>query len=423
MAIMANFNREIYMSERADLFSKTSLVIFKIQMLELVLGGGGRLTAVGPVSLRMVLFGLAVGCTIVHVARGRRIPRSLLMLMILFSGSLVLAVAVGLFNESPAPLIWEDVKPLLFFYGLPFFYFSVTDLRVATDVGRLIRLGGMILASMFLLILVLIHTDIVPFLSFYHAVVDSEEFFFRGELSFVFKGFLYLGVAFVFVQHAGGRTWIKVLLLSAIVLTVTRGFWVSLALTYAIYYLIIAERSMFRRASLARSFAYALLSVLLIFFGRQGIAGASRLVGSMMDNGAKRELNSRLLGDRDYSDGIRISQVRSVAELTTPGTALIGHGFGQGIPDRPIHMEIAYLEIFHKQGIVGLAVWGYLFFLIWTLFRRAGDVSDALPFFLAAVFVAIQSAFNQYMNNPIGMSMIMLTLTVLLRVNEKPDVK
>jgi hypothetical protein len=411
------------MSERVDLFARTSMMIFKVQVLELILGGGGRLTAVGPVSLRMVLFVLAMMCTIVHLARGRRIPRNLLILMIIFSASLVLAVIVGLFNESLPLLIWEDVKPLLFLYALPFFYFSVTDLRVAADVNRLIRLGGILLASGFLLILILIHTDIIPFLSFYHAVLDTEEFFFRGELSFIFKGFLYLGIAFIFVQQAKGRIWIKALLLFAIVLTVTRGFWVSLALTYAVHYLIIAERSVLRRRALVTSLGFAVLFVLAVFFGRQAIAGASRLVGSMMDNGEKRELNPRLLGDRDHSDGIRMAQLRSVAGLASPVSVLVGHGFGNGIPERPVHMEIAYLEIFHKQGIVGLTVWGYFFFLIWTLFRREGNASEARPFFLAAVFVAIQSAFNQYMNNPIGMSMIMLTLTVLMRANEKQDVK
>ena len=420
---MTIFNRQIFMSGHADLFSKASLLIFKIQVLELILGGGGRLTAVGPVSLRMVLFGLAIICTIVHVVRGRRIPRSLLMLTIIFSAALVLAVFIGVFHESPGLLIWEDVKPLLFFYALPFFYFSVTDLRVAADVDRMIRFGGIVLASVFLLILVLVHTGIIPFLSLYHAVIDTEEFFFRGELSFVFKGFLYLGVAFIFINQAGGRTWIKVLLLLAILLTVTRGFWASLALTYALHHLIVAKHSALRQRAMARCLGCALLFVLIVFFGQHAIGAASRLVGSMMHNGEKREINSRLMGDRAYSDDMRMSQLRSVAELTSPGSSLVGHGFGQGIPERPIHMEIAYLEIFHKQGIVGLAVWGYFFFLIWTLFRRAGNVYDSLPFFLAAVFVAIQSVFNQYMNNPIGMSMIMLSLTVLTRINEKQDVK
>ena len=350
-------------------------------------------------------------------------PRDLFMLMIIFSASLVLAVFVGLFHKSTSLLVWEDVKPLLFFYALPFFYFSVTDLRVAAEVERLIWFGGIVLASVFLLILVLVHTEVIPFLSFYHAVIDTEEFFFRGELSFTYKGFLYLGLAFIFVDQAGGRTWIKALLLLAIALTVTRGFWASMALTFALLHVIVAERSVLRRRALATSLAYTLLFVLIVFFGRHAIAGASRLAGSLMHNGENRELNPRLMGDREYSDDLRLSQLQSVAERTSLGSVFVGHGFGQGIPERPVHMEIAYLEIFHKQGIAGLAVWGYFFFLIWTLFRRVDNVSESLPFFLAAVFVAIQSAFNQYMNNPIGMSMMMLALTVLKRINEKQDVK
>ena len=61
--------------------------------------------------------------------------------------------------------------------------------------------------------------------------------------------------------------------------------------------------------------------------------------------------NEKLLGDRSQSDAGRIAQIKEVISMTSVLSSFIGNGFGIGIPSRPVHMEISYLEIFHKQGI------------------------------------------------------------------------
>jgi hypothetical protein len=69
-------------------------------------------------------------------------------------------------------------------------------------------------------------------------------------------------------------------------------------------------------------------------------------------------------------------------------------------------MEIMYLEVFHKQGIVGLLWWATLIGIAvvrWKRAIRAGEGQLAYPLFLAIIFVLIESATNPFLNNPIGL--------------------
>jgi hypothetical protein len=100
----------------------------------------------------------------------------------------------------------------------------------------------------------------------------------------------------------------------------------------------------------------------------------------------------------------------------TPISVVIGHGFGEGVPIRDNHFEINYLEIFHKQGFIGLVFWFSLMFYIGWLYlncKRLGYEKKARPFFLAALFVYIQSATNPYLTNSIGLNMIMISIVSL----------
>ncbi|MCZ6520041.1 MAG: hypothetical protein O6848_00915, partial [Bacteroidetes bacterium] len=124
----------------------------------------------------------------------------------------------------------------------------------------------------------------------------------------------------------------------------------------------------------------------------------------------------QLLGDKNWSDIIRRRQIQQVIERISIPSFFIGHGFGMGIPVRKIHMEIAYLEIFHKQGLFGLVFWLILFFVIIHHYRQAvlnQQGAAALPFFMGALFIFIQSVTNQYINNPIGLTMVLVALAVL----------
>jgi len=79
-------------------------------------------------------------------------------------------------------------------------------------------------------------------------------------------------------------------------------------------------------------------------------------------------------------------------------------------------MEVSYLEIFHKQGILGLLFWFMLFVVIVQKYLKAcrnGVRNIALPFMLSSLLIFILTATNNYMNNPIGMSMLLISIAAL----------
>ncbi|HZY81725.1 MAG TPA: O-antigen ligase family protein [Cyclobacteriaceae bacterium] len=376
---------------------KSLQVLFYVVALELTLGGGGRLTAIGPISLRMVLFAAAIIATAIHLFKFKaQLPAFLASLLWIYTGMMVLGISIGLINNAPISYLWEDVKPLLYFFLLPFIYFSVSD---SNALSTIFKCGAVAMAAAFVFILTLIHTGIIPFLSFYHTVLDTGEFFFRGEITFFYKGFLYMCIGLIFLLENNGKKWQIILVLLAIILTVTRGFWMALLISYGSYYIIFSNKKV-------RGAVLIVAAVLLLLYSQDLIGKVSK----SLDRAP--EPKPYLLGDRTHSDNDRVRTVKEVIEAADATSAFIGHGFGIGVPIRPVHMEISYLEIFHKQGFIGLIVWFLIFINGYRKFVDVKNNTLAVPFFISSAFVFIQSLSNQFINNPIGLFMIMMALTV-----------
>jgi hypothetical protein len=417
--------------------SKITFYLLIAVIAELAIGGGGRIFAIGPVSLRMVLFAAAMVVTGIHLLRGEKIADDYRNLLFAF----VFLVAGGLINGvihgSEKQFWWEDVKPLLYFLILPFFSFAIRGVSEVRTVAQTIKICSIILAGIFLLSLVAIHSGWIGFDDFYHAAIGTTEFFFRGEVTFFYKGFLYLCIGFIFIDFTQqkNRILLQVLLTVAILLTLTRGFVFALALTYAVFSLLN------RKWWLAT--ACVLVAALIVFSGKDLISYASKGLYSFQhmeqnasgpqDKSGQSRFEGKnaespnvpdatLLGDREYSDSTRMRQLQEVRDSITFASFLVGHGLGMGIPIRPVHMEISYLEIFHKQGILGLTFWAVILFSLFKKYRETSGSPSANAFFFSALFVFFESLTNQFINNPIGLSMLLLAMVALDRL-KKLDAK
>lgn len=391
-------------------------ILLQIILLELILGGGGRFTVFGPVSLRMVLFGVAILYTIYRVWRGDRIGIQYSGLILLFVVITVFSMLLGLSGEAANTLVFEDVKPLSFFLILPFFVLTINDPDTLVKISKLIIYGALTLSITYLITLVLVNTGIIPFKAFYTLTAPTEELFYRGELAFFYKGFIFLCIGLIFIYFRKPKHWavLACIIVLAIILTFTRGFILALLLT-ALVYLMLEHTSLRLRLLVL---PLLLVSAAIIGFkGNDIYAGISRTIyESELKPGFTRDFKpENLLGNRDFSNSERKKQLDQVLERTTLSSSLIGHGFGLGVPVRPVHMEISYLEIFHKQGILGLLFWGLIFFMLTKRYFSASRKYAALSsaFYFGALFIFFQSMTNQYFNNPIGMSFILVALVSL----------
>jgi hypothetical protein len=366
-------------------------------LLELFLLGSGRLIQIGPLTLRMWLFGFCLGSAALFVLLGRRLHREVVVVVLAFLALTTLSAMIGLLNHAPMPQLVEDVKPLLFFLSLPFFALAIRDERQVATIARLIKLASLLLAAGYLLVLALIYAGFIPFEAVYALLSQSSEFFFRGDTGIFYKGFLYLGIGlcFFFPTRGAAAKLASLFLLVAILGTLTRGLLLSAGLVLALTILL-------QRRSLLR------VQLFLVLF----VAGSAAAWPWLL----------RAFGSRAESDEVRLYDARVVERSADAGSFLVGHGLGTSIGERA-RIEASYLEIFHQQGIIGLAFWLVVLLLItrdyWNATQR-GAGAQALPYFLGALYVYLESATNPFLTNPIGMSMVLLSLVVLRLLAEPP---
>jgi hypothetical protein len=89
---------------------------------------------------------------------------------------------------------------------------------------------------------------------------------------------------------------------------------------------------------------------------------------------------------------------------------VFGNGFGIGLDIGT--SQISYLEIFYKQGLLGLTWWALVFILLLMRYRKARRINylSAQPLFLSVIFVIVESATNPFVNNPIGIFVWLIAL-------------
>lgn len=376
--------------------SKWKYFSFYLQLLfipilfEVVLGGGGRFFQIGPLTVRMYFFGLALMLALLHYAIKKQVNKNIIFLTGLFIITLLIGAVGGIINKAETDGIFEDIKPLSYFFIILFLPLVIKDMDDIHLVIKVIKRGCLILAVLYLVILALILAGVIKFASFYALLDSYNEAFFRGGAFFFYKGFLYLGVGFFFyvLSDKPFDKFLSILLIAALILTLTRGFILSAVLLYVIYLIFGSKKKI--RSAIVLGLGVVVTIVALPF---------------LMD----------AIGDKSSSDSQRFIQIHEVISSIDPVSIVFGHGFGIGTDSRPDHMEIAYLEIFHKQGIIGLIFWAIVCCnIVWLYFSISNKEYKkmALPFYYSSIFVMFQSFTNPFINNPIGLSIILITIVV-----------
>ena len=370
-------------------------LFFNIMLIELMLGGGGRFLALGMISVRMIIYSMAILFSCLFIFTKKQIDLRVFYCIAAFMTLSSIAVIMGFINEASIADIFEDIKPLSFFMVLPFFSLCVTTELEVKNIVKLIKICSLILAIGYILLIVFIALGLVNFASFYAWVSPFGEVFFRSGPFFFYKGFIYICIGFFFFIAEKGF-WNKMALLIlfvALLLTLTRGF-ILMTLVVSILYFIFIYKN--------KAISLTLLLMLVVI--------CLCALPFYIDT----------IGDKADSDKDRYLQIEQVIDRTNILNFTTGDGFGIGVDIRPVHMEISYMEIFSKQGILGLIFWfsilGYIILKYISLYKYVRIMVTLTPFLLGTLFVYLQSATNPYMNNPIGLTMILLTLVVFQNV-------
>lgn len=374
-------------------------IVFIITLIELFVGGGGRVFEIGPTTLRIALFFLNIIIASFLLIYRNKISKHTVLISIVAALALIYYSILGLINGGSISLIIEDVKPLSYIFSIIFFMCYIDSFNRVTLIVSLIKKTSVFVAILYITIQLLFFMGKIDFLSFYNyanTYISPSDFFFRGTSGlFFYKGFIYMVIGLIFWIHSAQskkKTFSIVIIMTAMIFSGTRGFIVMFGIVYALFYGI--------PLLLKLNIKILLLSIIFII--------SSIYFFSNFE-----------IGDKTLSDSIRIQQIFQVFQDINLFSLFTGHGFGIGIPIRPIHMEIAYLEIFHKQGLLGLLLWGAFFKVIYKAYKKAEDFkSIRKPFFLSISFVLLLSITNPVFNNPIGISLFIIALSVFNTLNK-----
>jgi hypothetical protein len=370
-------------------------LLYTFTILELFLGGGGRLLEIGPVTTRMILFAinLLVTAFLILTKQGKGVAVGLAVTLVLgFSATHIPALIIGFHNGSEFGDIFTDLSPQLYWLTAPFFAIVLQRESMVLRTAYLLRLSAITMAVSYLCVITALAIGQVDPIAFYDRVTPSAEFFFRNQGMFFYKGFLYLGIGAIFIAALGGRwsgLWL-ILVLTALVFTLTRGFVVSTAFAGVLMFW-----SMGRRRAVFIALCLAALAAFAVW-----------VYLPSLDDG-------NFLEQREISNEIRIGDLAFLAHNINIGMLIFGEGFGAYINGR-LNIENSYLATLWKTGMLGLAFWITPFILALHYFRNVERHSPhfylACAYFFGVLLIYVQTGSNPYLTNPIGLSFVMVAI-------------
>lgn len=374
-------------------------LLFPTVLGEVVLGGGGRTFAIGPISLRMGLFAVSVitWITIMLTSPRRRDGVGLAALLIAaFFASLTPGLLVDLERGTSLKTMGAELQPLLFWLIAPLFAMALQDVSAVRRAANILMYGGVTVGAVTLLIMLGLQLGAVNFGRLYAWASDTNELFFRTRTSFFYKGHFYVGIGFIFCLVLLPRWWKTMLAITAlsIGLSLTRGL-----------YLAIVVATVLSFVSARRSFA-------MIAIGLAGVAVAV-FYGDAL-------LNLLYDPNRLISSQTRARDFTYFMVTFDYDTLLFGDGTGILLNGRR-SVENSYLWSIWRFGIGGL-----LFCLIplilttryfLSISRNSEVYQLASAFYFGMIMLYILTFTNPFINNSIGMAYALCAVFALRRLS------
>lgn len=377
--------------------------LFIVMLLELFIGGSGRLLQLGPLTLRMILFGaclIVFGFSIYLRLRrldGQRLAFGLLLFYLLVH---IFGLIIGAINGANPGDMLTEFQHSLYWLAAPFFAMVLQSPVMVQRASVVVRVSGVVLALAYFMVLALLVFGKVSILEILPLLHDSGEVVVRGDNFLFYKGFLYLGISIVFFVGIGGRfsTFLAGLVFVGLVLTLTRGFLLSTAVAVL---LMLATQGRRMAASGALLMIGIAAFVILIYVPSQKDASFSQ--------------------SRTESTNQRTRDLVAIIDNMTPKTFLIGEGYAAEENDRS-EIENSFLWAQWKLGVMGPIFWMTPLLLCayyYLKIPRRHLHRTATAFFFGTIVVYVETVTNPFLNNPIGLSYVLVAI-FSLRTLSKP---
>lgn len=443
--------------------SQLSFGVLCLFLLECSITGGGRYWEVGPVSVRILLGGLAAVLALPELFRhlGAYLKKPSIWLTLIFVAWLAFCAWLGIRSNNRMDVLITDVKGFMWLFLIPVFVAVVRSRDRLRTLLSWVLAGAVIQAALILAVnaAVVLSDNPEPLCRWLTArSVGLVDIVSDKLVRVFFKSSPYMIVGCVVVLFRQARApklrWRYVLavalLFNALLLSYTRSLYGALGLTalvsiIAVLILCPAGRKRVLAFLLAAVVCFGVLVTVQEFVleGSYLSFAVSRTIGQEVPTSWASQLRGRIRGDisDDKPNDAEMDRQRSYIEVTEKSdqfrqetqdglkdcirrSPIIGCGLGAAAASRDSGVdEYFYLDMLARTGIVGLVLYmlpfGYV--VLWCLRRRSllRECPEGAAVVCGLCTFWVVTWFNPWMNAVLGIAWYAVTLSVPQALEEQ----
>lgn len=448
---MSKILKNLFKAEKWDAFARIFIFVY---IAECTFGSSGRWFEIGPLSIRMILFALCFAATIPAVIRNiKNLAKNWQVIITVCFGIYFLICAVlGFLWGNNRGFIWGDITTLMSLALVPGFLSVMNNKKAIHDAVNVVFYTATILGGATVLLhLVLAFVEIPTIIEVNNLInrasLGGMAVMQTGMQRLYMKSQIFIQVAIVYGVWKIGKSETgkkKILLcicegilLCACILSYTRGFWLGL-LASALIILLTGIKQWKHYLKIVTS----MVTILVVFLASSWIIYQSPAAAVEIVNRFDPDLIviANINGDMEFPvtdedsevDKNNIEAVNQrivkMAEFKKriPENLIFGGGLGAYLEGvcKGSKTEYIYHDMMLKTGIVGttlfiLTFYGYIAIYVYSRLKKKGlkkccDNDERNRFMVSAYLgVAVTSFFNPFLNNPMGIMLLMLTVAAL----------
>lgn len=443
--------------------SQLSFGVLCLFLLECSITGGGRYWEAGPVSIRILLGGLAAVLALPELFRhlGAYLKKPSIWLTLIFVAWLAFCAWLGIRSNNRMDVLITDVKGFMWLFLIPVFVAVVRSRDRLRTLLSWVLAGALIQAALILAVnaAVVLSDNPEPLCRWLTArSIGLVDIVSNKLVRVFFKSSPYMIVGCVVVLFRQARApklrWRYVLavalLFNALLLSYTRSLYGALGLTAvlsitAVLILCPAGRKRVLAFLLAAVVCFGVLVTVQEFVleGSYLSFAVSRTIGQEVPTSWASQLRGRIRGDisDDKPNDAEMDRQRSYIEVTEKSdqfrqetkdglkdcirrSPIIGCGLGAAAASRDSGVdEYFYLDMLARTGIVGLVLYmlpfGYV--VLWCLQRREllRECPEGAAVVCGLCTFWVVTWFNPWMNAVLGIAWYAVTLSVPQALEEQ----
>lgn len=448
-------------------FEKILLTLF---FIELFIGGGGRLIDFGVLSIRQVLFIMVILMYVFRLVKGKNlfnkevstfvrlnsVTVSVYLLLVWFIVSSIL----GVINSNPLSIIVMDFFRVSYFLiYFPLAYYISSERFTKQSILKYIKYSALVVAIFTITISLLGKTifsnNFVPFYNFMNTIMN-DDLFFRPSNSVFYKSHLFVLIGLILsLNSLFGKKYTKLDIINIILCTVslvwseTRGFLIAFMISSLTIIILDSKLItdsvkgwssklgvLWKTKSFIKKSAILFSIIILVPFMYKHMTlerfaeevpleeSAPPITTEQNDIIKEAEKETVI---NDVSVGNRMEYIMDSKDIlfSDPIHFIFGTGYGGEIAGRLGGIETSMLDIWVEQGIIGLAIWLILCFLVfynYYIAYKKGASLETSEIALMAGFTGmiLLTNINPFINNPIGISFFVIILILSQNKKERP---